>query len=72
MNDLTSILKNNVKSIEKLPPEEQRQILALVEELEEAKTREEARKSFLPFVNSFNFIITQNAMFFDILLEKKK
>ena len=50
MNDLTSILKNNVKSIEKLPPEEQRQILALVEELEEAKTREEARKSFLPFV----------------------
>ena len=50
MNDLTSILKNNFKNIEKLPAEEQKQILALVEELEEAKTREEARKSFLPFV----------------------
>ncbi len=50
MNDLTSILKNNFKNIEKLPAEEQRQILALVEELEDARTREEARKSFLPFV----------------------
>ena len=50
MNELSHILKNNLDKIGQLPPEQQKEILALVEEYEKVKQREEARDEFLPFV----------------------
>jgi predicted phage terminase large subunit-like protein len=43
-------LSNYIGKIKKLPPEEQREILALVEQMSMARTRENARVDFLDFV----------------------
>ena len=50
MNDLSNILKDNLDKISELPPEKQKEILALVEEYESVKEREDARDNFLSFV----------------------
>jgi len=39
-----------LKNIPNLPENEQREILALIEELEEAESKEEARDGFMPFI----------------------
>ena len=51
MNELASLLKNNLKHIQSLPANEQREILALMEQLKDSKEKEQARENFLPFVN---------------------
>ena len=43
-------LKTHLEEIKKLTPDEQREILALVDQLEEAKGREKAQLHFLDFV----------------------
>jgi predicted phage terminase large subunit-like protein len=45
-----SALKTYLKKLDKLPLEEQKEILRLLEELEQAEKRELAREEFLPFV----------------------
>ena len=50
MNDLSRILKTASKKLDQFPSEKQKEILALVEELEEIQEKEQARKEFLPFV----------------------
>ena len=50
MNDLSNILKDNLDKISELPPEKQKEILALVEEYESVKEKEDARDNFLSFV----------------------
>ena len=52
MNDLVRILQDAYKDIEKLPLDKQREILDLVEKIDETKTKEKARKEFLPFVRA--------------------
>ena len=39
-----------LKQIPNLPEHEQREILALIEELEEAEGKEQAREGFMPFI----------------------
>mgnify|MGYP003650687205 CR=1 FL=1 len=51
MNDLASILKDNLKDIKSLPASQQKEILALMEELKLSQDKDAARKNFLPFVN---------------------
>ena len=50
MNDLSHLLKGNLEKISGLPPEQQKEILALIEEYESVKEKETARENFLPFV----------------------
>ena len=52
MNDLSSILKTASKKLDRFPPDKQKEILALVEELEDIQEKEKARKEFLPFVRA--------------------
>ena len=50
MNDLSHLLKGNLEKISGLPPEQQKEILALIEEYESVKEKETARENFIPFV----------------------
>ena len=52
MNDIAKIIQKNMSQISSLPPDEKMEVLKLLEEYEQAKQREEARDSFLPFVKS--------------------
>ena len=45
MNDLSHLLKGNLEKISGLPPEQQKEILALIEEYESVKEKETARKN---------------------------
>ena len=48
MNELASLLKNNLKHIQSLPANEQREILALMEQLKDSKEKEQARENATP------------------------
>ena len=50
MSVLDRVDPNLLKKIPNLPEEEQRDILALIEELEEAENKEKARDGFMPFI----------------------
>ena len=52
MSDISNILKTASKNLSSFSPDKQKEILDLIEELEAAKTKEEARKEFLPFVRA--------------------
>ena len=52
MNDIAEIIQGNMDSINQLSPEKKREVLKLLEDYENAKTKEKARTSFLPFVKS--------------------
>ena len=50
MNDIAEIIQGNMDSINQLSPDKKREVLKLLEDYENAKTKEKARTSFLPFV----------------------
>ena len=52
MNEIAQIIKNNMGKIDSLPHDEKLEVLQLLEEYEKAKSKEQARDEFLPFVKS--------------------
>ena len=52
MNDLANILEDAYQNLDQFPPDKQREILDLVDKINETQNKEQARKEFLPFVRA--------------------
>ena len=52
MNDLANILEDAYQNLDQFPPDKQREILDLVDKINETQNKEKARKEFLPFVRA--------------------